>query len=657
MPQIVEVLKYVHEVVETESLGVAVGVDVATHEQKYKLLTKDLRSNMDVLLAELKRLYKSNPALKVQIEFIENFLIQLNQHILTPRIVEVTKEKIVEKIVEKDNIVRVPTQDERSVKMELTLSMLVEQLIMELKKVKKSNPNVQFDLDDDVKLIFFSELDSASRSVGDDFNMKIKQFSDSIYRKFESLGNWSYDHQLMLNSFLQERFLMANLGKNANLEIEKTKSIQMKREEDLKESQSQLTIMNGVMSKVRSMEFEGMSIEQKSIISNVFAQFDQYQQSGAYEPVRDLLDLNITDQRIQSLIREKDAEISQLRDRIFSIEKSRSIGATNESQNEIIRVLQSETLKLKNENISLRSEQGSQELIEEYKIQIHGLNDRILALEQDKSDLTAELSNLQRQYQVELQFSSSIKNSAKTEMRSPDQMVSPVSKYPLGSPQNTDYGIRMVDSKIEENRATGLGMTDSRRSGTSSSQVTSSRADLKSSNVSNQQASYQASSSMVKDGSSTAYYGQSGVQGSSGIQNSGLQGSRTQQSGAQQYGANNNNNSSLYSSTSSNQKDGSSYSAQYGQGQGSNSSVYQSGNRQSGMQSGYQGNSSYQPSSSSYTSQSGQSSLSGQQGGQTGSSFQSGYQSSTYQPKSGQTGQSGQSGSSGFSSSYTYKKQ
>jgi hypothetical protein len=30
MPQVVEVLKYVHEIVEEESLGVAVGVDVYT---------------------------------------------------------------------------------------------------------------------------------------------------------------------------------------------------------------------------------------------------------------------------------------------------------------------------------------------------------------------------------------------------------------------------------------------------------------------------------------------------------------------------------------------------------------------------------------------------------------------------------------------------
>jgi hypothetical protein len=98
MPQIVEILKYVHEVVEEETLGVAVGVDVATHEQKYKLLTKDIKVQLDLLLAELRRLKGSNPALRVQVESIEAFLAQLDQFILFPRIVEVPK--IVEKIVE-----------------------------------------------------------------------------------------------------------------------------------------------------------------------------------------------------------------------------------------------------------------------------------------------------------------------------------------------------------------------------------------------------------------------------------------------------------------------------------------------------------------------------------------------------------------------------
>jgi hypothetical protein len=113
--------------------------------------------------------------------------------------------------------------------MELTLSLLVEKLILELKRLKKDNPNINFNLEEDVKLIFFAELDSGSRSVSEDLNAKMKSFSDTIYRKFEALGNWSLDHQLMLNSFLQERFMMANLVKNVNLEMEKSKNIAIKR--------------------------------------------------------------------------------------------------------------------------------------------------------------------------------------------------------------------------------------------------------------------------------------------------------------------------------------------------------------------------------------------------------------------------------------------
>lgn len=67
MPQIVEVLKYVHEVVEEQTLGVAVGVETATHEQKYKLLTQNLKSNIGLLLSELRKLRNVNPALGQQI--------------------------------------------------------------------------------------------------------------------------------------------------------------------------------------------------------------------------------------------------------------------------------------------------------------------------------------------------------------------------------------------------------------------------------------------------------------------------------------------------------------------------------------------------------------------------------------------------------------
>lgn len=95
MPQIVEVLKYVYEVTEKEELGVAVGVDVASYEQRLKILSKDIKVNFDLLIVELRKLIKSNPNLRVQIELIERFLAQFEEFILYPKIFQIPKEKVV----------------------------------------------------------------------------------------------------------------------------------------------------------------------------------------------------------------------------------------------------------------------------------------------------------------------------------------------------------------------------------------------------------------------------------------------------------------------------------------------------------------------------------------------------------------------------------
>jgi hypothetical protein len=180
-------------------------------------------------------------------------------------------------------------------------------------------------LEDDIKLIFFSELDTGSNLVGRDFNLKLKSFSDSVYRKFESLGPWSYDHQMMLNSFLQERFLMANLIKNANLEIEKTKSITSKRDEAIKKFETENGLLKGYITKIRS-SMTGLPIEQESLLRTILTDYDSFVEKSIVvsEPVRMLGDLEISDKRIQSLIREKDVEILNLRNKIISISKEKS---------------------------------------------------------------------------------------------------------------------------------------------------------------------------------------------------------------------------------------------------------------------------------------------------------------------------------------------
>ena len=313
MPQIVEVLKYVHEVVEEETLGVAVGVDVQTHEQKYKLLVKDIKVQLDLLLTDLRKLRSSNPNLQGQVTLIEKFLSELEQFILFPRIVEVPKivEKIVE--VEKDRIVSLP-KDDRSLKMELSLSLLVEKLILELKRIKKENPRVDLNLDEDVRLLFFSELEGSGANLNTELSHKLKSFSDSVNRKFESLGPWTKDHQLMLNSFLQERFLMANVVRSANSEIEKSKTTGLKSIESLRKTEAEVEAYRGLFGKLKNSLAGVGGVEIDSIIGSIFVEFDKIATGRSESLVKDLGNLTVTDARISSLIREKDAELIRLRE-------------------------------------------------------------------------------------------------------------------------------------------------------------------------------------------------------------------------------------------------------------------------------------------------------------------------------------------------------
>lgn len=154
---------------------------------------------------------------------------------------------------------------------------------------------------------------------------------------------------------------MANLVKNANLEIEKAKTISLKRDESFKRYESEIGVLEGYIGKIRSsMLASGLSTEQESILGNILREFDTYITTRVIgEPTRMLGDLAISDARIQSLIREKDAEILRLRDRIFAVEKSRVSGATGESANKIIEVLRGENVKLKNSLSELQAQLGS----------------------------------------------------------------------------------------------------------------------------------------------------------------------------------------------------------------------------------------------------------------------------------------------------------
>lgn len=226
MPQVVEILKYVHEIVEEETLGVAVGVDINVSEIRYKEIYGQVRVHFEALLVELRKMKVGTPGLKIQIEIIETFLAELDRLIQFPRFYQVEKEKIVEKEVNRP--VLLPTLTGEAIATEASYAYLIDHLVAELKRIKTTNSNVNLQIDEEIRLIFFSDLDGSGslKSLSSEMSSQLESYKQSQKSKLYSLGKtWTNDHELILNTILTERFTMANTIQKANLEIEKSKAV------------------------------------------------------------------------------------------------------------------------------------------------------------------------------------------------------------------------------------------------------------------------------------------------------------------------------------------------------------------------------------------------------------------------------------------------
>jgi hypothetical protein len=281
MPQVVEVIKYVHEIVEEETLGVAVGVDISIQEARYKEIYGSLKVRFETLLVELRRLRTKHPELKVAIDVVEKFLIEWDRFAQFQRIVAIEREKIVE--VEHNVPVLVPTRDSLSIRTDLSNALLIEKLVLELRRLRKDNPNLRLSLDEDVQLIFFSELGGGSlpNNISEELSSQLRSYTDSMYRKFTNIGGqWSTDHELMLSTILQERFTLANLIRNANVEIEKSRIIADKRLEGLRKYKLATTTFE---QKYKSLESELGKIvsspefgQHSTVVSRLFGELNSF---------------------------------------------------------------------------------------------------------------------------------------------------------------------------------------------------------------------------------------------------------------------------------------------------------------------------------------------------------------------------------------------
>lgn len=99
-------------------------------------------------------------------------------------------------------------------------------MIGELKRIKTENNDINLNLDEEIQLIFFSELFGGKADLREEIASQLKSYRETAFTKLYSIGKtWSGDHEIMFNTILQERFAMANMVKHANLEIERAKTI------------------------------------------------------------------------------------------------------------------------------------------------------------------------------------------------------------------------------------------------------------------------------------------------------------------------------------------------------------------------------------------------------------------------------------------------
>ena len=328
MPQIVEVLKYVHEIYEDDGLGVALTGDIQVAELRYRELYGNAKKQLEILLVELRQLRTSQPNLRGVIEIIERFLLDFDRLAAAQRVVAVDRDRVVEKEVSRGVLVPV-----NNVRNELAMSLLVEKLIIEIKRLKKENPNIKLALDDEVGLIFFTELyDRANVNLSSDFQANLKRYTEDAIRRFTKTGGkWTTDHEVMLNTVLAERFAMASAIKYANEEIEKAKSLAEIKAGALREREGQLQALSKTVQELyRSLNelqnsgavgSNSLVARNLDILGNLVSSSFTVQIG---EPTRILGEFEGSGNdfnRLLSFLRERDAEVQVLKTRLVDNEK------------------------------------------------------------------------------------------------------------------------------------------------------------------------------------------------------------------------------------------------------------------------------------------------------------------------------------------------
>lgn len=121
-------------------------------------------------------------------------------------------------------LVRVPDEaTSSSAKLLLANNLLVEKLITALRRIGAEHKGVHLDryLEKEVMDMFAINNVGSVQEVSKTMNISLKKFQDSVEGKFSKLEGWGTDHNVMLKSFIDERFQLANVIKSMKKDSEK----------------------------------------------------------------------------------------------------------------------------------------------------------------------------------------------------------------------------------------------------------------------------------------------------------------------------------------------------------------------------------------------------------------------------------------------------
>ena len=209
MPQIVEVLKHVHEIVEEDNINILCDLDVEVTQ--YKEMSVALEREMPTFLEEIRRL-KTSGQYSGRIDFLQRYVSEFKRYLAHPKLFQKIREV---KTEPEKEIVRISAKTSQQTKEELSRALLIEQLLAALRKIGVENRNINLNtyLDTEVMNMFSLDFSGSVSKVNSSVNSSLKKFSSSIESKFSKLNGWGTDHNHMLKSFIDERFQLASVIK------------------------------------------------------------------------------------------------------------------------------------------------------------------------------------------------------------------------------------------------------------------------------------------------------------------------------------------------------------------------------------------------------------------------------------------------------------